>query len=216
MEQEATRIPGSIKVRTPRYIEEILAHFTSELRASSQVNQRSGVSVRFSIGNLETVAASALRRAVRTGEPQAVPRVVDLWAVIGGSTGRIEFDALEEGREEEILRRALRKAIVTVWQRRLSGENLENLTSHFEEGLEIETSDVMSAAELLGQFEEGGRSIESLVSLNRLLERLDVVEESPVAAASAVEMCLEGLYLNRRVSKYEEDVPGRFRFSSEG
>lgn len=215
MEQEAAGIPAPVNVRVPRYMKEIIAQFTYELRSSSQVNQRSGVSVRFSIGNLETVAAGALRRAIRTGEPEAVPRVVDLWGIIQASMGRIEFDTLEEGREEEILKRALRKAIVVVWQRRVSGENFDNLTKHFEEGLEIGTSDVMPAAEFLGQFEQSGRSIESLVALDRLLQRLDVIEESPVAAASVIEMCLEGLYLNRRVSKYEEDTPGRFRFKSE-
>src|SRR5689334_3757579 len=112
MEQEA-RAPASaagIPVRVPPFVKEVLAALTAELRRSPQVNQRSGVSVRYSIGNLETLGAAALRRAARAGEPEAVPRMVDLVAAVEGSLGRVEFDAVEEGREEEILMRALRGA----------------------------------------------------------------------------------------------------------
>ena len=213
MDQEASRVPSQVPVRVPRYVKEILAEFTALLRASGQVNQRSGVSVRFSIGNLETVSAGALRRAVRTGEAEAVARIVDLWGVLPASTGRIEFDALEEGREEEILARAMRKAIMAVWQRRLSGENFDRLAARFDEGLTIETSDLMPSSRLLAQFEADG-PIESLVGIQRLVGRLDLIEESPASAASAVEMCLEGLYLNRRVSKHEDALPGRYRYGA--
>src|SRR5205823_2700939 len=100
MEQEARQPAGhgQIPVRIPAFMKEVLAAVTSELRRSPQVNQRSGVSVRYSIGNLETMAAAALRRAARNGEPEAVPRLVDLPSALSGSLGRIEFDAVEEGR----------------------------------------------------------------------------------------------------------------------
>src|SRR5207253_7399596 len=110
MDQEARAPAGEIPVRVPPFIKEVLAALTAELRRSPQINQRSGVSVRYSIGNLETVVAAALRRAARTEEREAVPRLVDLSAAIEGSLGRVEFDAVEEGREEEILMRALRSA----------------------------------------------------------------------------------------------------------
>src|SRR5207253_10511891 len=112
MDQEARAPAGEIPVRVRRFMKEILAALTAELRRSPQVNQRSGVSVRYSIGNLETLTATALRRAARTGEREAVPRVVDLPAAVSGSLGRVEFDAVEEGREEEILLRATRNAVL--------------------------------------------------------------------------------------------------------
>ena len=121
MDQEARPPAGSIPVRVPAFMKEVLAALTSELRRSPQVNQRSGVSVRYSIGNLETIVASALRRAARAREPEAVPRLVDLPAAVSGSLGRIEFDAVEEGREEEILLRATKSAILDVFRRRLTG-----------------------------------------------------------------------------------------------
>src|SRR5207249_8266475 len=116
MNQEARRPAAApardIPVRVSEFMKEILAALTSELRRSPQVNHRSGVSVRYSIGNLETLVAAAVRRAARTGEPEAVPRTVDLPAVLAGSLGRIEFDAIEEGREGEILLRAQRSALL--------------------------------------------------------------------------------------------------------
>jgi len=59
MDQEATLPEGGPPVVVPVYLKEVLAELTRQLRHSPQVNQRSGVSVRYSIGNLETVAASA-------------------------------------------------------------------------------------------------------------------------------------------------------------
>ena len=46
-------------------MKEIVAALTAELRRSPHVNHRSGVSVRYSIGNVETLSAAAVRRAAR-------------------------------------------------------------------------------------------------------------------------------------------------------
>ena len=46
----------------------------------------------------------------------------------------MEFDAIEEGREEEILLRALRGAILEVFRRRLSGFDFSPIRT-FPEGL---------------------------------------------------------------------------------
>ncbi len=194
MEQEARTPAGEIPLRVPAYLEEIVAALTAELRRSPHVNHRSGVSVRYSIGNLETLAAAAVRRAARTGEPEAVPRVCDLPAVVEASLGRIEFDTIEEGREEEILGRALKTAELEVFRRRLSGFDFQPILSRFAQGFEAETWDLLPAAELLGQFGE-------LRGLSKLLERLGVEEESPGVAASALEFALEGLHLSRRLNK---------------
>ena len=121
MDQESGSPAGSAPVRVPAFMKEVVAALTSELRRSPHVNHRSGVSVRYSIGNLETLQAAAVRRAARTGEPEAVPRVCDLPAVLMSSEGRVEFDTIEEGREAEILPRALRTAELEVFRRRLSG-----------------------------------------------------------------------------------------------
>jgi magnesium chelatase subunit I len=207
MEQEARPPAGAVPVRVPRYMEEVIAALTAELRRSPHVNHRSGVSVRYSIGNLETLIAAAVRRAARAGEAEAVPRVCDLPAAIESSLGRVEFDTIEEGREEEILVRALRTAELEVFRRRLSGFDFQPILGRFSQGFSAETSDLMPASELLGQFGE-------IPGLARLLERLGVEEESPGVAASALEFALEGLHLSRRLNKDEGGRLGAYRYDA--
>jgi magnesium chelatase subunit I len=205
MEQEARTSAAGVPLRLPVYLEEVLAAFTAELRRSPHVNHRSGVSVRYSIGNLETLAAAAVRRAARTGEPEAVPRVCDLPAVVEAGLGRVEFDTIEEGREEEILSRALKTAELQVFRQRLSGFDFQPILSRFAQGFEAETSDLLPAADLLAQFGE-------LPGLSKLLQRLGVEEESPGVAASALEFALEGLHLSRRLNKDAAERPGATRY----
>jgi magnesium chelatase subunit I len=207
MDQEA-RSPARVErvpVRVPKFMKEVLAGLTMELRRSPQVNQRSGVSVRFSIGNLETLIAAAQRRAARSGEPEAVPRVIDLPAVLAASLGRIEFDAIEEGREEEILMRALKSSILEVFRQRLAGFDFASVLTRFNEGFAAETSDLTTAPQFLGQFGD-------VPGLSKLLGRLGVEEESPGVAASALEFALEGLHLSRRLNKDAAGRVGAYRY----
>ena len=94
---------GGPAVEVPDFMAEIVAELSQLARQSPHVNQRSGVSVRLSISNYETLAANAVRRALRLGEPDAVPRISDLGALIASTQGKIEIETLEEGREERIL-----------------------------------------------------------------------------------------------------------------
>ena len=196
IEQEAKAPSAAVPVRVPVFLTEVLAEFTRQARRSPHINQRSGVSVRFSIGNREVLAASAVRRAVRTGEPEAVPRVADLPAVLQSSMGRIEFETFEEGREADIMDRMLRQATLEVYRRRLGGMDFSALVNRFEEeGLEVDTGDLTSAQDLLKQVGE-------VKGLAQLMKRLGVEDESPAHAASALEFALEGLHLSRRLNKH--------------
>lgn len=212
MEQEATPAPEGIPVEVPHYLKEIVAEFSALLRSSAQVNQRSGVSVRFSIGALETLAAAALRRAVINREPEAVPRPSDLQSIVHGSMGRIEFDTLEEGREHEILERALKEAMLEIWHRRLSGEDFSALLLAFDEGLSVEVSDEMGADEFLRQMPGQDDAIASI--FERVQGRLPLPESTPAARASALEFCLEGLHLNKNLNKTRARETGRTRFAA--
>ena len=203
MDQEASASETAMPLRVPVFMKEVVAALTAELRRSSHVNHRSGVSVRYSIGNLETLQAAAVRRAARINEPEAVPRVVDLPAVLMSSEGRIEFDTIEEGREPEILLRAMRTAELEVFRRRLSGYDFDALLERFDEGLAVDTGELTPASDLLD-------AIGDLPGLAKLLERLGVEEESPGVAASAVEFALEGLYLSRRLNKDGGDRTARY------
>jgi magnesium chelatase subunit I len=184
----------------PEHVLEIVARFTRLVRDSPQVDQRSGVSARFAVAAAETVAASAVRRAAVTGEPQAVARVCDLPAVVPASRGKVEFEAAEEGRELEVLAHLLRKATADAFRARLAGVDLTGLQSRFDEGATVETGDLVPAAELLSR-------LGTVPGLSAILAKLGIEEESPGLAAAAVEFALEGLHLNRRLSK--DAVPGR-------
>jgi magnesium chelatase subunit I len=205
MDQESRPAAGQIPVRVPAFMKEVLAALTAELRRSPHVNHRSGVSVRYSIGNLETLAAAAVRRAARAGEPEAVPRVCDLPSVLGSSIGRVEFDTIEEGREGDILLRALRNAELEVFRRRLAGFDFQPVVGRFAEGFSAESSDLMPASQFLEQFGD-------LPGLAKLLGRLGVEEESPGVAASALEFALEGLHLSRRLNKDAAGRVGTYRY----
>ncbi|SOD75170.1 magnesium chelatase subunit I [Jatrophihabitans sp. GAS493] len=183
----------------PGHLLEIVGRFARTVRDAPQVDQRSGVSARFAIAAVETVAASAVRRAAINGEAVAVARVADLPAVVPASRGKVEFDDADEGREFEVLEHLLRLATAATYRARLAGLDLRPLQQKFDDGLVIETGDTVSAEELL-------RQIGAVPGLSDLLERLepDGLGEGPAAvgvAAAAVEFALEGLYLNKRLAK---------------
>ena len=88
----------------------MLARFVRQLRESSAIDQRSGVSARFAVAAAETVAAAALRRSALTGERPAVARPVDLESVPAVLRGKLEFESGEEGREQEHLTHLMRRS----------------------------------------------------------------------------------------------------------
>ncbi|MDQ3710126.1 MAG: AAA family ATPase [Actinomycetota bacterium] len=195
---------GILPVTVPDFMAEVLAAFTRALRTAAEVNQRSGVSVRFSTGNLETLAASAARRALRNGERRAVARPCDLAQVLSAGMGKVEFETFEEGREAEILERLLRRALLEVFRRRTGRVDLSGLVARFDQGLSVETGDLVSGVDLLAQIDE-------VPGLARLLSALAVDEESPDLAAAALEFALEGLHLSRKLDR-DDLGPGAFRY----
>src|SRR5206468_5121779 len=99
------------------------------------VDQRSGVSARLAIAAVETVAASAVRRAAINGEPLAVARVADLPAIVPASRGKVEFEDADEGREFDVLEHLLRRAVAETTRARLAGLDLRPLQQKFDGGL---------------------------------------------------------------------------------
>ena len=183
----------------PSHLLEVVGRFARAVRDAPQVDQRSGVSARFAIAAVETVAASAVRRAALVHERAAVARVCDLPAIVPASRGKVEFDDADEGREFEVLEHLLRRAVVETYRSRLAGLDLRPLQDRFDEGLTVTTGDGVGAQELLDQ-------LGPVPVLSALLDRLepDGVGEGPAAigvAASVVEFAMEGLYLNRRLAK---------------
>jgi magnesium chelatase subunit I len=199
MEAEATEFGdaggSSVPIQMPGFMKEIVAELSQLARRSSEVSQRSGVSVRVTIANHETLAAAALKRAVRLGEPAAAPRISDLGAVVASTAGKIELETLgDETREDRVVEKLVARAVVNVFNRHFALSELGGLIDHFDdEGLEAE----------VGEFVPSSAHVELVAAVPELsaaIARLDA-GESAAGLASATEFVLEGLHLNRRLNK---------------
>ena len=105
------------------FMEELVAELTHLARRSPDISQRSGVSVRVSVANMEVLEAAAIKRAVRLGEPVAAPRISDLGAVLASTTGKIEVETVgEDTPEERIVERLVTKAVFATFNRHLRVE----------------------------------------------------------------------------------------------
>jgi magnesium chelatase subunit I len=183
---------GGVRVVVPEFMAELVAAITQAARRSSHVNQRSGVSVRLSIANHETLAANALRRALRTGEKEAVPRISDLPALAASTAGKVEIEALEEGRDAEIVERLVKTAVLETFRARCRPESLRDLVAAFDEGLAVETGEEVPSASYA--------ALADLPGVRGVVADLEV-GEAPAEVASAVEFVLEGLHLSKRLNK---------------
>ena len=186
---------GSVPVQTPAFMKEIVAELSQLARRSSEVSQRSGVSVRVTIANHETLGAAALKRAVRLGEPAAAPRISDLPSVVASTAGKIELETLgDETREDRVIEKLVARAVVNVFNRHFALSELLPLVERFEaEGLEAEVGEFVPSA-------SHGALVGRVPELASAIARLDT-GESPAGIASAAEFVLEGLHLNRRLNK---------------
>ena len=185
---------GDITVAVPPYLESVVATFSQLARSSSQVNQRSGVSVRLSVSNYEVMAANALRRGLRLGETYVVPRVCDLDAFAAASGGKIEVEALEDGREGQVLRELVKAAVLTVYRDVVRPELARDVVTAFEEGAIVTTGeDVPSVTQ--------AALAEQIPALKPVLDGLLNGDTSAAATAAAVEFVLEGLHLSKRLNK---------------
>ena len=195
MRQEARPLSiGDVKVHVPDYMEEVIATFSHLARQSNQVNQRSGVSVRLSVSNLEVLAANAMRRSLHSGERQVVPRVCDLEALAASTSGKIEIETLEEGRDGQIIENMLKAAVLTVFRARVTPNEVRDVVGAFDEGLVVHTGEDVSSV-------DEAALVTQIPAVKATVLGLTSGDESPAAVASAVEFLLEGLHLSKRLNK---------------
>ena len=195
MRQEARQSSvGDVKVTVPDYMEEVIATLSHLARQSTHVNQRSGVSVRLSVSNREVLAANALRRGLRAGEREVVPRICDLAAIAASTSGKIEIESVEEGREGMILENLVRAAVLTVYKERVTPDQVRDVIGSFDDGTIAHTGEDVSSADLVAL-------LESVPALAAAVQGLTGGNESPAAVAAAVEFVLEGLHLSKRLNK---------------
>ncbi|HZP30036.1 MAG TPA: magnesium chelatase [Acidimicrobiia bacterium] len=194
VEQERTRFGAAEeRVVVPDYMAEIVAELSALARRSPEINQRSGVSVRLTIANAETLRSAALRRALRLDEKRAAPRITDLPALAASMRGKIELESVEEGREEALVDELTKRAVAAVFERRFPAADVPALVAAFDDGLTVTTGSAVPAADYV-------RLCDEVKGLRAAVERLGG-GTSPAETAAAVEFVLEGLHLNRRLNR---------------
>ena len=196
-----------VSVIVPPYMAEIVAELSQLARQSPHINQRSGVSVRLTVSNLETLVANATRRALVHGETEVCPRVSDLEALASSTAGKVEIESIEEGRDEQIVEHLLKAAVLSVFRDRLAIEDLRDIIEGFDTSRIVHAGDDVLSADYVALLED-------LPAMRKPVMALTEGDESPAAVASAVEFVLEGLHLSKRLNK--EAVGSRAQYRGRG
>jgi magnesium chelatase subunit I len=198
MEQESAPIgQRSQAVSVPQFIKEILSHMTFEARKSNEINQASGVSVRVTINNYESLISNAEKRALRLKETEVVPRVSDMHAILASTSGKIEMEYVgEDKKEDDLVEKLVNRALLKVFDHYFTVNALQKVVDYFNSGWGVEVSDTMPSQDYL----EGIKEIPGLKEAIRTLGPM----ESPALMASATEFVLEGLHLHQKLNKEME------------
>jgi magnesium chelatase subunit I len=200
MEQEQRKLNlGEFNEIVPSFMSQIIAEITQQARQSPDINQRSGVSVRASIANFEALLANALRRAIATGEKDVVPRISDLPFIVPSLQGKIEFEAMEEGREDKIMQKLFSDAIKAVYARFVDQTETEVISLQFVDGMHVTTGESIPSID----YED---IIERIDGLGQAVSQL-AHSDNPGVRASAAEFIFEGLHINQLLNK--DRVGGR-------
>jgi magnesium chelatase subunit I len=198
MEQELPPIDRAERpLFVPPFLKEIVAQLTLEARGCAEINQSSGVSVRVTINNYESLISNAEKRAVRLGEKEIVPRPSDLHAVFASTAGKIEIEyAGEESSESDIIDRLLNRAVIAVFDKYLRVDDLAPIVAHFEAGWGVQVSDQMPAEQYLDD-------VQAIPGLRDAIRALGPIE-SPGFIAAAAELVFEGLHLHQKLNRERE------------
>ncbi|MGD0083053.1 MAG: sigma 54-interacting transcriptional regulator [Acidimicrobiales bacterium] len=192
--QEAQPLDSlGIRVEIPPFMAEIVARVSQLARRSPRVSQHSGVSVRLSVANFETLAAASVRRSIRHGEHEAVPRVSDLDSLWSSTLGKLEIESLEEGDDEEVVDKLLKAAVLHTFRENCPTEQLGQVVGGFDDGIVVHAGPDLDSAAYLGVLEQ--------IPAMRAPAMALAGSESPGALASAIELVLEGLHLSKRLNK---------------
>lgn len=201
IDQETRTQPrGGRPVIVPQFLREVITELTFQARKSPDVNQVSGVSVRMSINNMQSLISNAEKRAIHYHEQDIVPRVTDLDAIIATTDGKLELEyGVGEKTQEQIILKLIQKALLSVFDEYMDVDDLELLVSSFQEGWWVEVGDEMPAQDYI-------KHLAQLRGLRQGIEKLNI-GESPGEMAAAIEFILEGLHLHNKLNR--EVVDGK-------
>ena len=88
-----------------------------------------------------------MNRGLRAGEHVVVPRICDLEALAASSSGKIEIESLEEGRDGLILDNLVKAAVLTVYKERITPDQVRDVILAFEEGVVAHAGEDIASVE---------------------------------------------------------------------
>ena len=198
---------GDVNVEMPEFMATLVATVSHLARDSAHINQRSGVSVRLTVANYETLMAGALRRGLQQGEADVVPRVSDLGALSASTAGKVEIESLEEGRDAEIVEHLIKSAVLTVFRDLVDPAQHRAVVEAFDEGVVVSAGDDIASSDYVALLDQIPALRTAVASLG-----LDEAQQNrPAMVASAVEFVLEGLHLSKRLNKEAVGSSGVYR-----
>ncbi|HEY7392463.1 MAG TPA: magnesium chelatase, partial [Bryobacteraceae bacterium] len=168
-------------------------------REDKRVDKRSGVSQRLPISALENVVSNAERRALKSRERLAVPRIVDVYSALPSITGKLELEyegELKGG--DTVARELIRTAVGKIYDQHFEGANMSQIIQWFDLGGTLKLDENVDSATMVKQFS----GIQGLMEKTKTLGL--TANEPDAARASAAEFILEGLHAHRRISRSEE------------
>ena len=199
------QLPKTTKAITvPWFIEEIVVQASHLARRSPMLNQRSGVSVRLTIANYESIVANALRRSLRTHEDEVVPRVSDLASAVASTQGKIEVEALEEGQEGQVIAQLFAAATLLVFRESIALPEAGEILEAFEGEVVAHAGDDLPSADYL-------ELLAQVPALEPPTRRIAGDAAGPGEMASALEFLLEGLHLTKRLNKDSSGARALYR-----
>ncbi|HET9216144.1 MAG TPA: magnesium chelatase [Terriglobia bacterium] len=191
-EQESWTKRGS-DVVIPDFVRQIVEGIAFRARADQRIDKRSGVSQRLPISCLENVVSNAERRAILSGDPEPVARVLDIYAAIPSITGKIELEYEGELKgAETIARDLIKQAVLMTFRQAYPAIDFKSVIEFFEMGGSIPIAETDSVKVTLSQ----------LARIPTLLERTPTAADTLRLALS--EFILEGLYASDKIGRSEE------------
>jgi len=133
-----------------------------------------------------------------------VPRISDLQFLVPALQGKVEFETVEDGRDEQVIERLVQGAVVAVFNRRCNLSELEPIVEAFKVGLSVDTGESLPSKDYL-------QMLKDVDGLGAAVDGL-VPNASDAVKASAVEFLLEGLHLNKRLNKDAVSGPSAARY----
>jgi magnesium chelatase subunit I len=203
MQEQAWLDREGTQVIVPGFLQEIVEEISRLARVSPHVNQASGVSVRMSIANLETLVSNAERRALRAGQTQTLARVGDLYWLTASSRGKVELALAEEtGDEDVLLQRLIEEAVKNVFDQLLSAKRFSAVVEHFSTGASLSLPADASAAEVLQAVGKirGFRDLLASVSKD-IAPELAAGPMAEELQAGVAELVLHSLYAHNRLNR---------------